>query len=259
MEGASMAGFFIGTSGWNYKHWDGLFYPADLAKRRWLDFYSQHFNTAEVNYSFYRLPSPSTYEKWLTQVPEDFLFSLKCSRLITHAKRLNTLGDLWQNFLRNAVVLGDQLGPILCQFPDNFQADAARLNDFLSSARSAVEHNLHLRLATEFRHESWFTPAVYRVLEKHNVALVIASSSVYPHKKRITADFAYCRYHGPGALFGSRYSEKQIETEARMIEKFLEDRLDAYAYFNNDGHAYAVKNALQLQRLLTQTKRAKVS
>jgi uncharacterized protein YecE (DUF72 family) len=254
-----MAGFFIGTSGWNYQHWKGIFYPDGVPARRWLEYYAEHFNTAEVNYSFYRLPKPSTYEKWLTQVPDDFIFALKCSRLITHAKRLGSLGDLWQNFLRNAVTLDNGLGPILCQFPDRFEVDVTRLDEFLSIARSAVEHNLDIRLATEFRHDSWFSPEVYRVLEKHNTALVIASSSRYPRVEAVTADFAYFRYHGPGALFGSKYSDRELEKEARLMSRLRDRDLDVYAYFNNDGHGYAVQNAFTLQDKLAMKKHKKAS
>lgn len=245
-----MAELRIGTSGWNYKHWKGLFYPADLTARRWLEYYAERFSTAEVNYSFYRLPKPETYEKWLGEVPEDFLFTLKCSRLITHAKRLGALHDLWSNFLTNAVVLKEQLGPILCQLPEAFQKDPQRLDDFLTSARGAVEHDLNLRLAVEFRHESWFDAEIYRLLEKHNVALVIASSSQFPRVDRVTADFAYFRYHGPGRLFASNYTQKQLEDEASKMRKHLRQKTDVFAYFNNDGFGFAFKNALQLKRLM---------
>lgn len=253
-----MAELRIGTSGWNYKHWRHLFYPEDVAVKRWLQYYSQFFNTAEVNYSFYRLPQISTYQKWLTEVPRDFLFTLKCSRIITHNKRLSNLKDLWYNFLTNAVALDGQLGPILCQFPDSFQRDLERLDTFLSSARTAVEHDLNIRLAVEFRHESWFDREVYGLLEKHNVAFVAGDSSRYPRADVITADFAYFRYHGPGRLFGSKYTDRQLEAEAKKMQKALDERLDVFAYFNNDGFGFAVNNAMTLQRLLArrQQKRA---
>jgi uncharacterized protein YecE (DUF72 family) len=246
-----MAELYVGTSGWNYKHWRGRFYPEDVPIKKWLDFYSEHFNTAEVNYSFYRLPQQSTYQKWLGQVPEGFLFTLKCSRIITHNKRLSNLGDLWINFLTNAVRLGDQLGPILCQFPDSFKLDALRLDSFLESAARAAEHDLTIRLAVEFRDESWYCKDVYRILEKYNVALVAADSSVYPREDRVTADFAYFRYHGPGRLFGSDYSRRQLEAEAAKMIKIYKQGLDVFAYFNNDGQAFAVKDALILNELLS--------
>lgn len=252
-----MAELRIGTSGWNYKHWKGLFYPDGVAQKRWLEFYSQHYNTAEVNYSFYRLPKPQTYDNWRMNSPDDFLFTLKCSRLITHTKRLNVLGDLWQNFLANAVHLENKLGPILCQFPESFQVDALRLNEFLATARSAIEHSLDIRLAVEFRHESWFTKEIYRLLEKHNVAMVIADSAEYPRVDVVTADFAYYRYHGPTRLFASSYSRAQLEEEAVKMRKCLRKDLDVFAYFNNDGYGYAIKNSLLLKSLLGDQKSAK--
>jgi uncharacterized protein YecE (DUF72 family) len=252
-----MAELRIGTSGWNYKHWKGLFYPDGVPQKRWLEHYASQYNTAEVNYSFYRLPSPSTYENWRRISPPDFLFTLKCSRLITHTKRLNVLGDLWENFLANAVVLEDKLGPILCQFPESFQLDVQRLDKFLVSARNAIEHDLNIRLAVEFRHESWFTNEVYRLLEKHNVALVIADSAEYPRVDVHTADFAYYRYHGPTRLFASSYSRPHLEAEAKKMAKCLRQNMDTFAYFNNDGFGYAIKNSLLLKYLLGDRKSAK--
>jgi uncharacterized protein YecE (DUF72 family) len=246
-----MAQLRIGTSGWNYNHWRERFYPEGVSQKHWLEYYAQHFSTAEVNYSFYRLPAQSTYENWLSAVPDDFMFTLKCSRLITHNKRLGNLKDLWVNFLTNALALGDQLGPILLQLPDNFEINTERLSEFLSDAPNAIKHDLNLRLAVEFRHESWFVPQVYKILEKHNVALVAASSSLFPRADRVTADFAYFRYHGPGALFGSNYTRKQLEQEADKMAKLLRQRIDVFGYFNNDGNAYAVKNAQALQEMLS--------
>src|SRR5437868_14320419 len=110
----------IGTSGWMYDHWRERFYPEKLAKTRWLEFFTDYFPTAEVNYSFYKLPDIETYEKWRRQVPRDFVFALKASRLITHAKRLNAVEDLWDRFVEHARHLGPNLGPILFQFPERF-------------------------------------------------------------------------------------------------------------------------------------------
>lgn len=245
-----MAELRIGTSGWNYKHWKGIFYPDDVAQRLWLEFYAQHFCTVEVNYSFYRLPSPETYKNWRLITPQHFLFALKCSRLITHIKRLSNLGDLWDNFLSHGTQLQTKLGPILCQFPDAFEVDPLRLSDFLSKAKQAAPDDCVLRLAVEFRHQSWFRPQIYRLLEKHNVALVVADSSQFPKREVHTADYAYYRYHGPGKLFGSSYTRAQLQEEAQSIKACLRQEMDVFGYFNNDGHGYAVKNALLLKELL---------
>lgn len=241
----------IATSGWNYKHWRQLFYPPDVPVKNWLKYYAQHFDSAEVNYSFYRLPQSSTYEKWISEVPDNFVFALKCSRLITHAKRLTNLGDLWENFLRNATSLEGNLGPILFQLPEKFECDHERLKEFLPYARSISASAADTRMTIEFRHDSWFRSSIYKLLEKHNVALCIADSAQFPRSNEITADFSYMRFHGPKRLFASSYTAAQLAQEARRIASITDKGVDVYVYFNNDGFGYAVENAKSLQRLCT--------
>ena len=107
----------VGTSGWNYSDWKGRFYPEDLRSREYLGWYARHFSTVEVNYSFYHLPRPSTYENWAKQVPSNFVFAVKASRFITHIKHLVGVQEAWRNFLDNASTLGERLGPVLLQSP----------------------------------------------------------------------------------------------------------------------------------------------
>jgi uncharacterized protein YecE (DUF72 family) len=239
----------IGTSGWNYKHWRGLFYPTDVPIKHWLKFYALHFDSAEVNYSFYRLPKAATYKKWISEVPDDFVFTLKCSRLISHAKRLGNLGDLWENFLNNAMALEENLGPILFQLPEKFECDEERLKEFLPYARSISEPAAKIRMTIEFRHQSWLRKSIFKLLEKHNVALCIADSAQFPRSDELTADFSYMRFHGPKRLFASSYSHRQLAEEAARIDSLHAQGIDVYAYFNNDGFGYAVENAKRLQRL----------
>jgi len=163
-----MAKVFVGTSGWTYPDWRGIFYPDDLPSRRYLEFYANEFSTTEVNYSFYHLPKPETYAKWAGQVPDEFMFSVKASRLITHTKRLGGAGAAWRTFVGNALALGPRLGPILLQFPSSFRCDRKRLAAFLDKARGAAPDDRPLRLVFEFRHESWFTPEVFRLLKRSN-------------------------------------------------------------------------------------------
>ena len=151
-----MAQLFVGTSGWTYQSWKGVFYSEDLPSAQFLEFYAKRFPTTEVNSSFYHLPKPATYEKWATQVPEGFIFAVKASRLMTHNKRLMEVEESWCVFLQNAQSLGPNLGPILFQFPASFRYDHARLGDFLKIARMVVPATDRLRLVFEFRHESWF-------------------------------------------------------------------------------------------------------
>ncbi len=234
---------YIGTSGWVYSHWQRIFYPEDLPSKDKLKYFSKHFQTVEINYSFYHLPKPSTYQNWYSQTPKDFLFAVKASRFITHIKRLHGIRQSTKKFLENAKHLKKKLGPILFQLPPSFKENSRRL------ARLAKLLPLKYRYAFEFRHQSWFTPRVYAILEKNNWALVIADSPRYPKNIVSTADFVYLRFHGSKRLFGSKYTNKELKDWAKIIKKFMEQRKDVYAYFNNDAYGYAIENAKELLEL----------
>ena len=251
-----MARLLIGTSGWAYPSWKGFFYPEDLPGRRYLEFYSREFSTTEVNYSFYHLPRPSTYEKWAAQVPEDFIFALKASRFITHVKRLVDVEEAWTTFVQNALTLGSHLGPILLQFPPSYRCDRKRLAAFLRIAQRSVPKSHPLRLVFEFRHESWFCEETSDLLRRHGAALCIADSPGYPRSEEVTADFAYMRFHGRTDLFASSYSDAELAREAKLIRGYLRNDLDVYAYFNNDALGHAVANARTLNQLLEKQGRA---
>jgi uncharacterized protein YecE (DUF72 family) len=238
----------IGTSGWNYKSWKERFYPKDLPASSYLEYYSHEFDTAELNYSFYRLPNKSTYEHWASTVPQGFIFALKVSRFITHIKRLSNISEPWRIFTENAEPLKEHKGPLLLQLPENFHADAGKLRDFLSMAESS-NADRKLRLVFEFRHDSWLNKEIYDLLEQYNAALCVADSPRYPRRNIITADFVYFRYHGRDDLFRSWYSDEELRSEARAILKLVEDGLDVYVYFNNDFEAHAVRNARTLKQL----------
>lgn len=248
-----MAQVLIGTSGWSYPDWRGLFYPDDLPSRRYLDFYARAFPTTEINYSFYHLPRPETYAKWAGQVPGAFVFSVKASRLITHTKRLRGVRTAWGTFAKNARTLGPRLGPILLQLPSSFRCDMKRLEAFLEMVGASASHASPSRLVFEFRHESWFTDHVYRLLEHHRAALCIADSPGYPHHDVLTADFAYLRFHGRTQLFASSYSKHELAVEANVITRYRREGRDVFVYFNNTAGGHAVENALTLTRLVERT------
>jgi len=246
---------FIGTSGWVYSHWDGIFYPEDLPSKDKLKYFSQHFKTAEINYSFYHLPRPNTYQNWHSQTPADFIFAVKTSRFITHIKRLNGVQEAWRQFLENALYLKEKLGPILFQFPPSFKATVEninRLESFLKSIsvsqRLDQRKSAEIKYAFEFRHQSWCNKKVYNLLKKYNIAWVIADSPSYPKAEVVTADFIYIRLHGSKILFASKYIKKELSSLAQKIKKWLKN-CDVYVYFNNDFHGYAIENAKELIKL----------
>lgn len=235
---------YIGTSGWIYWSWEGIFYPEGLISKEKLKYFSQHFKTTEINYSFYHLPQPSTYQKWYSETPADFIFSVKVSRFITHIKRLKEIREAWKKFIENALNLKEKLGSLLLQFPASFKANPENLKRLEEFLRQNKRKNL--RLAFEFRDKSFCDEKVYNLLRKYNSSWVMADSSRYPKAEEVTADFVYIRLHGPEELFASRYSKKQMKELALKIKKWISDGFDVYVYFNNDVYGYAIENAKEL-------------
>jgi uncharacterized protein YecE (DUF72 family) len=237
----------VGTSGWHYEHWREVFYPLGLPARRWLQYYAEAFDTVEINNSFYRLPSEKTFASWREKVPEGFLFAVKASRFITHIKRLKGCEEPLALFLRHAACLGDKLGPILFQLPPRFRADKGLLSAFLELLPAQN------RYVFEFRDESWFNPAIYRVLEERECALCVASSPNYHEERIVTARFTFLRFHGGKVLYGSNYSHEELEDWADFACGLIFEGIDVYAYFNNDAYGYAVANAAAFKQLAEKT------
>jgi uncharacterized protein YecE (DUF72 family) len=235
----------VGCSGWNYRDWRERFYPKGLPARRWLEHYAQQFDTVEVNNTFYRLPNRSAVEGWAEQTPKRFVFAVKASRYLTHIKRLTAMGDGVQRYYDRIEPLIDakKLGPVLWQLPGNFQRDDERL-------RQALEAMPKGRHCIEFRHPSWFQGDVYRLLRKHRVALVIGDHPERPFQTyELTASWTFVRFHYGKRGRNGNYSAREIEQWAERLRGWRE-RVEVYAYFNNDWQAYAVENALALKRLL---------
>jgi uncharacterized protein YecE (DUF72 family) len=236
----------IGCSGWNYQHWrNGVFYPPRLPPRRWLEFYAQHFDTVEVNATFYRLPRESAVANWVRESPPGFLFTVKMSRYVTHIKRLRDLPpslDLFYSRIR-PLVGTPKLGPMLWQLPGTFHRDDERLAHALGQLPAG-------RHCFEFRHESWFVDEVYDVLRSHGVALVIGDTPTRPFQSQeLTTDWTFIRFHHGTRGRNSNYSEAELEEWASRIEPWAA-RGDVYAYFNNDWNGYAPRNAAHLKKLL---------
>jgi uncharacterized protein YecE (DUF72 family) len=236
----------VGCSGWVYPHWRERLYPKGLPQRQWLAYYAEHFDTVEINNTFYRLPSPSAVEGWVEQSPPGFVFAVKASRYLTHVKRLKTLDPYAKRFYEplEPLIRGEKLGTLLWQFPQNFRLNIERL----SSALKALPPGRH---AFEFRHDSWFTDETYALLREHGAALVIGDEASRwvstPHVR--TADWTYVRlHHGARGRHGN-YSRSEIETWARRISQWRRDT-EVYIYFNNDWEGYALRNARFLKDLL---------
>jgi uncharacterized protein YecE (DUF72 family) len=236
----------VGCSGWVYPHWRERLYPKGLPQRQWLTYYAEHFDTVEINNTFYRLPSPSAVEGWVEQSPPGFVFAVKASRYLTHVKRLKTLGPYLKRFNEplEPLIHSEKLGAILWQFPQNFHLNIERL----ASALKALPPGRH---AFEFRHDSWFTDETYGLLRQHGAALVIGDEASRwvstPHVR--TADWTYVRlHHGTRGRHGN-YSRSEVETWARRISQWRRDT-EVYIYFNNDWEGYALHNARLLKDLL---------
>ena len=244
-----MARAYIGTSGWNYRQWRGSFFPEGLPTKQWLSFYAGRFDSVEVNYSFYRLPSKEICETWYQQTPKSFRFAMKASRYITHIKRLRNTRESWDIFLERVLILKQKLGPILLQFPSSFQATEANLQAVDDFLQYAGKTNTSRRLALEFRHRSCFGQEMLAILRNHRAALVISHSSRYPVPEiAATSDFVYFRFHGPTEMFASSYSDADLRDWAEKMKTFLGMQRDVYAYFNNDSGGHAPRNAQILLR-----------
>lgn len=235
---------YIGTSGWAYDHWQGLFYPPEMRKDDWLAFYMQNFDTVEINNTFYNLPTPRAFMAWSKAAPPAFIYSLKGSRFITHMKKLNVSEDSLYLFIDRALLLGDNLGAVLFQLPPRWHCNADRLRRFVKLLPPGI------RFTFEFRDPSWFNEDVYDILRESNIALCSYDMPGFLSPVELTADFAYMRFHGTTHLYGGRYSQEELSHWAELIDLYLVGGLDVYAYFNNDAAANAVANARELREMM---------
>jgi uncharacterized protein YecE (DUF72 family) len=249
-----MSKVYIGTSGWTYDGWRGPFYPNDIAKKRWLNWYATQFGTTEINRSFYRTPSLEAVQSWREETPDDFMFAWKASKFITHWKRLtekckNSI-ELMETRLK---VLGTKIGPVLFQLPARFKVDRERLASFLKMLPKRYKY------AFEFRDASWYDEAIYDVLRKRNIALCISDHVDAPSPWEITAEHVYIRGHGPTGQYKDQYPLKTLRAWAEKIRQWKRRRLEVYCYFDNDQKSAAPQDARRLVELLTKPARKKTS
>lgn len=237
----------VGTSGWSYAHWKGPFYPGHLAGEHLLEFYAGHFCTTEINSSFYRLPAQATLKRWREMTPENFLFTAKASRYITHMKKLGDSRRSVSEFLRRIGFLGDKLGPILFQLPPRWHFDRERLAAFLDALSA------DFRYAFEFRDRRWLNEQAFELLSRHGAALCIYELDGFLSPKEITSDVVYVRLHGPDGAYRGSYDERCLAGWAGDLGRWAARGCAVYCYFDNDEHGYAVRNALRLQAMLRES------
>jgi len=232
----------IGTSGWTYPHWKAVFFPADCPKPKWLEYYTEHFDTVELNATFYRLPKLKIFENWHARTPDHFLWAVKASKYITHTRRLKEADEPLERFYAASSGLKEKLGPILFQLPPSLPFDEKIFRRFCQTLEPSK------RYALEVRHPSWISDRVFTLLDDFKIAFCIAETADrYPFYEAVTTDFVYIRLHGSQKLYASDYSEKELEIWARKIKAWGKD---TYVYFDNDFGGYAVKNAKRLKDML---------
>jgi uncharacterized protein YecE (DUF72 family) len=235
----------IGTSGWTYDGWRGPFYPPDVPKTRWLEWYGTQFASTEINGSFYRTPSLEAVRAWRKQTPDEFVFAWKASKFITHWKRL---GDNSKNSIALMTtrlrVLGPKAGPVLFQLPARFEADPDRLAAFVRLLPRRY------RYVFEFRHRSWYVDDIFEVLRRYDLALCISDHHDAPAPWQVTARHVYVRGHGPTGRYKGSYTDETLRKWARSIRTWIRDGRTVYVYFDNDQKSAAPKDARRLAAIL---------
>ena len=242
-----MNDLLIGTSGWSYNEWVGVFYPNSTTNK--LSYYSKLYATAEVDSTFYAYPSKGLVLGWARYSPDDFVFSVKLPQLLTHEKKLDLSKGVEADLIRflgllKPLIASGKLGPVLIQLPPSYsyQSDFERLKGFLAQAPEDV------KFAVEFRHPSWLKEDVWSLLRNRNVANVIVDEPLLPPDTVTTADFAFIRWHGRGSRpwYNYRYSEKELDGWVPKVQEVTARVKKTYGYFNNHFRGFAVENSLKM-------------
>lgn len=236
-----MVNWWIGCSGFYYKHWKDVFYPSGLTQSKWFDYYCRHFNTLELNVTFYRFPQLSFLENWHKRSPDTFCFSVKAPRIITHYKKFTGTESLLSDFYGTVREgLKDKLGCILFQLPPRFIYTEERLELILNSLDTSFTNVL------EFRHPGWWNSEVYNKLAKKNITFCGMSHPLLPDETVQSTKNVYYRFHGVPELYKSKYDQTVLYDFARDIESSGTTK-NAYIYFNNDIGGSAIENAKEMR------------
>jgi uncharacterized protein YecE (DUF72 family) len=244
LRGGETGDLRVGCSGWQYRHWKGSFYPAELRQADWFDHYASVFDTVEINNSFYRLPEAETFARWRNQSPARFLFAVKASRFLTHMKKLKDPDEPLERFLSHASRLGRKLGPVLYQLPPRWAPDIDRFRRFLDALPA---RRLHV---VEFREPGWYCEEIYALLETRGVSMCLHDMKGSESPRRRVGPFLYVRFHGAGTKYGGRYRDEQLASWAEWLGEHRREGRDVYAYFNNDWGSHAPRDALRLRELI---------
>lgn len=239
-----MKKWWIGCSGFYYKHWREKFYPKGLAQRKWFEFYCQSFNTVELNVTFYRYPKLEALQGWYARSPDNFRFTVKAPRLITHYKKFHNASREARDFYDlTANGLAEKLGCVLFQLPPNLICTDANLENILSIVDPAFTNVI------EFRHESWWTEQVFKTLRERKITFCSISYPSLPDQVIRSVPVMYYRFHGVPDLYASPYSKEKMKQVTDDI-KACRGVQDVYIYFNNDIYAEAIKNAGELSAMV---------
>ncbi len=234
----------VGTSGWYYDHWSKRFYPEEVSKKGWFEYYAARFDTVELNNTYYHLPKEKSVERWHDLAPENFLYTVKANRFITHVKKLKDAFESLRNFLDAIEPLKELLGPILYQLPPSLHKDLPRLQDFIAILPPKILP------VFEFRHNTWFDDDVFDLLDTSGAAFCIHDLGNCDVPRVITANVIYLRFHDPPGQYRHNYPASILEEWASWVKENRGGAPRLFAYFNNDYNAYAVENAAKLRELL---------
>lgn len=231
----------VGTSGWSYDDWKGKFYPADIPKTRWFEYYSRHFDTVELNSTFYHLPKPKTVQNWKGKTPAGFNYAVKASRYITHTKRLKDCSEPVERFFSLIKPLKPKTSAVLYQLPPSFKINLERLESFVKVLPGGYNHIF------EFRNKTWYCEETYNLLDKLGLGFCTHDMQELESPKLTTAGLLYVRFHGPEGKYRGSYSTQKLSAFAKWIKQNSRDIKQGFVYFNNDYEANAPKNASYLK------------
>ncbi len=231
----------IGCSGFYYNHWKGLFYPDDLPKSRWFDYYKERFTTLELNVTFYRFPRLATFESWYKKSPANFSFAVKAPRIITHFKQFHETAPIMAGYYSTIIEgLKEKLGAVLFQLPPRAAYSEEKLDRIIETMDPSFPN------VVEFRHESWWNQSVYDKLAKHKITFCGISHPTLPEEVVANTRLLYYRFHGRPELYKSKYTPGELQQVVIDIKQASHVG-KAFIYFNNDIGGSAIDNARQMQ------------